>query len=80
MSDFAVGVPSAVGGGASAAGVSVGNDVVALRLVSALSRLSRRLDEPFVTVNTVVGDTGIKRAQDDYELMMRNKTPKSRWK
>ena len=43
-----------------------------------MRRLNQRLNEPFVTVNTVTGDTGIKRAQDEYEQLMRNKTPKSR--
>ena len=42
-----------------------------------LARLARRLDEPFVTVNTVTGDVGIKKAQDEYEQLMKNKTPKS---
>lgn len=41
-------------------------------------RAVERLNEPFVTVNTVTGDTGIKRAQDEYAQLMRNKTPKSR--
>ncbi len=45
-----------------------------------IDRLNARLDEPFVTVNTVTGDTGIKRAQDEYETLIRNKTPKSRRK
>jgi hypothetical protein len=45
-----------------------------------MRQLKERLDEPFVTVNTVTGDTGIKQAQDEYEQLMRNKTPKSRRK
>ena len=45
---------------------------------STMKDLSDRLHEPFVTVNTVTGDTGIKKAQDEYEMLMRNKTPKSR--
>ena len=45
-----------------------------------LSRLQQRLDEPFVTVNTVTGDKGIKQAQDEYDQLIRNKTPKSRRK
>lgn len=45
-----------------------------------MSRLSQRLNEPFVTVNTVTGDTGIKQAQDEYDTLMRNKSPKSRRK
>ncbi len=47
---------------------------------SAIRQLKDRLNEPFVTVNTVTGDTGIKQAQDEYEQLMRNKTPKSRRK
>jgi len=39
-----------------------------------MKKLVSRLDEPFVTVNTVTGDTGIKKAQDDYDRLMRNKT------
>ena len=43
-----------------------------------MKRLQKRLDEPFVTVNTVTGNTGIKKAQDDYERLMRNKSPRLR--
>ena len=43
-----------------------------------IRRLNERLDEPFVTVNTITGDTGIKKAQDDYDKLIRNKTPKSK--
>lgn len=45
-----------------------------------MRQLKQRLQEPFVTVNTVTGDTGIKQAQDEYTKLMRNKTPKSRRK
>lgn len=45
-----------------------------------MNRLSQRLNEPFVTVNTVTGDTGIKQAQDEYDTLMRNKSPKSKRK
>ena len=45
-----------------------------------IRQLKDRLNEPFVTVNTVTGDTGIKQAQDEYEQLIRNKTPKSRRK
>lgn len=47
-------------------------------LAETLSHLADRLDEPFVTVNTVSGDAGIKKAQDEYEQLMKNKTPKSK--
>ena len=40
--------------------------------------LRQRLDEPFVTVNSVTGDIGMKQAQDEYCKLIRNKTPKSR--
>lgn len=43
-----------------------------------MRRLADRLDEPFVTVNTVTGDHGILKAQDEYDRLMRNKAPKSR--
>ena len=45
-----------------------------------MSQLSKRLNEPFVTVNTVTGDTGIKQAQEEYDTLIRNKSPKSRRK
>lgn len=50
------------------------------RYEKTMSQLSKRLNEPFVTVNTVTGDTGIKQAQDEYDTLMRNKSPKSRRK
>ena len=45
-----------------------------------MKKLAERLDEPFVTVNTITGDNGIKKAQDEYDKLMRNKTPKSKRK
>lgn len=45
-------------------------------LATTLRKLNTRLEQPFVTVNTVTGDTGIKKAQDDYERLMRNKNKK----
>lgn len=48
------------------------------RIVAVLDRLDSRLNEPFVTVNTVSGDHGIQQAQDEYDRLMRNKSPKSR--
>ena len=32
----------------------------------------------FLTVNSVTGETGMKQAQDEYDKLIRNKTPKSR--
>ncbi len=49
-------------------------------LQEAISRLNERLNEPFVTVNTVTGDLGTKRAQDDYQALMNNTLPKSKRK
>ena len=48
------------------------------RIVSVLDRLDSRLNEPFVTVNTVSGDHGIQQAQDEYNRLMKNKSPKSK--
>ena len=49
-------------------------------LKAIIARLNERLDEPFVTVNTVTGDKGIKQAQDEYQRLMNNKSPKSKRK
>ena len=38
-----------------------------------LEKLNKRLDEPFVTINTVTGDRGILRAQKKYDQLMKNK-------
>lgn len=43
-----------------------------------MARLNDRLNEPFVTVNTVTGDMGIKQAQDEYQRLMNNTLPKSK--
>ena len=55
-----------------------GYRVMSERLSDVISRLEERLNEPFVTVNTVTGDMGIQKAQDDYEKLMRNKRPKTK--
>ena len=55
-----------------------GYKVMSERLSDVISRLEERLNEPFVTVNTVTGDKGIQKAQDDYEKLMRNKRPKTK--
>ncbi len=47
-------------------------------LSSNLSALTERLNEPFVTVNTVAGDHGIQRAQEEYDRLMKNRLPKSK--
>ncbi len=41
-----------------------------------MRRLSERLEQPFVTVNTVAGELGIKQAQDKYNRLMANKSPR----
>ena len=41
-----------------------------------LTMLIVRLNQPFVTVNTVEGDHGIKKAQEEYDKLIRNKSPK----
>lgn len=46
---------------------------IVLQRESVLEKLNKRLDEPFVTVNTVTGDRGILRAQKKYEQLMKNK-------
>lgn len=45
-----------------------------------MRQLRERLNEPFVTVNTIEGDTGIKQAQDEYQRLMNNTLPKSKRK
>lgn len=53
---------------------------VMARYGETMEQLGDRLNEPFVTVNTVEGDMGIKRAQDDYQKMMNNTLPKNKRK
>lgn len=50
----------------------------AVKMSRTVDSLTNRLKEPFVTVNTVTGDQGIKRAQDEYTRLINNKSPKSR--
>ncbi len=49
-------------------------------LKDTIARLNERLDEPFVTAGTVAGEKGIKQAQDEYQRLMNNKSPKSKRK
>lgn len=66
--------------------IAEGNDssalmvAAAVRLSQTVDNLTGRLNEPFVTVNTVTGDKGIKQAQDEYTRLMNNITPKSKRK
>ena len=43
---------------------------------SSMATLNTRLNEPFVTVNTITGDNGIKQAQDEYDKLIKNKSRK----
>ena len=52
----------------------------AMQMARVTADLKGRLDEPFVTVNTVTGDRGMKQAQDEYSRMINNITPKSKRK
>lgn len=52
----------------------------AVQMSHTVDNLTDRLNEPFVTVNTVTGDKGIKQAQDEYSRLMNNVTPKSKRK
>lgn len=49
-------------------------------LASSIEALNKRLNEPFITINTMTGDHGIQKAQEEYEQYIKNKTPKSRRK
>ena len=42
------------------------------QLAVVIDRLTKRLDEPFVTVNTVTGDSGINKALADYNRLIKN--------
>ena len=53
---------------------------VMARYGETMEQLGDRLNEPFVTVNTVEGDMGMKRAQDDFQKMMNNTLPKKKRK
>ncbi|MGM9862254.1 MAG: hypothetical protein ACI30W_06625 [Muribaculaceae bacterium] len=48
------------------------------QLARAIEKLNKRLNEPFVTVNTVAGDTGVRKALDDYNKLINNTKPKSK--
>ena len=72
--------PSSGGGQGEASAEIAATQSLMREYASVIKQLKERLDEPFVTVNTVTGDTGIKKAQDEYDMLIRNKTPKSRRK
>lgn len=48
--------------------------IVLNQAMSVLSRLNKRLDKPFMTVNSVTGKGGIKEAMDEYEKIQNNKS------
>lgn len=52
------------------------DDATMVALASVVADLTRRLNEPFVTINTVTGDNGIKAAQDRYSKLINNKSPR----
>lgn len=47
-------------------------------LIKVTGRLNKRLDEPFVTVNSVTGKGGIKEAMDEYDNLNSNKNRSTR--
>lgn len=59
-----------------------GSEVIVAAAVAqsaqAVAALTQRLNEPFVTINTVTGDHGINAAKSEYDRLMSNKSPKSR--
>lgn len=48
--------------------------IVLNQTMGVLSRLYKRLDKPFMTVNSVTGKGGIKEAMDEYEKIQNNKS------
>ncbi|MDE5988974.1 MAG: phage tail tape measure protein [Duncaniella sp.] len=50
----------------------------AVQMSHTVNNLTNRLNEPFVTINTVTGDHGINAAKSEYDRLMSNKSPKSR--
>ncbi|MDE6011119.1 MAG: phage tail tape measure protein, partial [Muribaculaceae bacterium] len=65
--------PAYAGGGQLAGRQGIDAD-----LADVIRRLAEKLDEPFVTVNTMTGDHGILETERRYERLMRNKNPKNR--
>ena len=76
----AITAPNAIARMSESDGGSALMAAVASQMSSTVDRLTERLNEPFVTVNTVTGDAGIKQAQDEYTRLINNVTPKSRRK
>lgn len=55
-----------------------GDNPVVLKLEQTVNRLNERLDEPFITHNTVTGPYGSKAAEDKYKKLMSNKSRRKR--
>lgn len=74
----ALSTAAASGPGLSSAphGVSSGAAPLAAGLTDAITRLNSRLEGPIITVNTVSGDHGYRRAEDEYDRLIKNKSPK----
>ena len=67
-----------LGGAMGAAAPVVVTESETLR--SVIKQLTDRLNEPFVTINTVTGPHGIEQAQNDYKKLMNNTLPKNKRK
>lgn len=57
---------------------SSGDNTVVQKLEKTVNRLNDRLDEPFITHNTVTGPYGSKAAEDKYKKLMSNKSRRKR--
>ena len=53
---------------------------ISLTIDGAQVALKKGSKEPSVAINTVAYDLGIKQAQDSYQRLMNNKSPKNRRK
>lgn len=75
--------PSVIAGAASDGSTMSAMVTVAAvlgRYSDTMQRLGERLNEPFVTINTITGDMGQKKAQDDYQSLMNNTLPRNKRK
>lgn len=75
--------PSVIAGAASDGSTMSAMMTVAAvlgRYSDTMNRLGERLNKPFVTINTITGDAGQKKAQDDYISLMNNTLPKNKRK
>lgn len=51
---------------------------VSSRMSEVVAALTDRLDKPFLTVNSVTGPQGMQQAEDEYNRLIKNKSPKSK--